>query len=163
MSSWCSFRHHDFDSPALIYHETAIILDTHSSVSQQESGSLGMGLWRSSLKIYMGERIMVFSSTSGTYSNSWSLLVEFIWNSRMALRHFLSIRSLWLYHLITGEICTAEKVNVLDVFHVPLWICVPPVSPLLCAMTSPGLPWTLDFSWVFQWNAVWRTDRWRRK
>lgn len=118
---------------------------------------------RSSLRMYTFERIMVFSSIYGTYSNSWTSLLKFMWVLGMDSRHSLMIRSSWLYHLTVGEVCTTEKIQVLDVFHLPLQIFVWPVSILLCAMTSPGLPWPLAFGWVCQWNIVWVIEKWRTK
>lgn len=57
----------------------------------------------------------------------------------MALRYSIIIRSLWLYHLTLDEMCTAEKVNMLDVFHVPLRIYVLPVSTLYHDLTWASL------------------------
>lgn len=126
----------------------SLVIDKWVSRVLRASRRWAIWFWSSGsslLRMYLFKRIMIFSSTSGTCSNSWS------WSSStcgahvsligMDSRHSLIIRSFGLYHLTVGEICTAEKVKVLDVSHLSLQICAAPdlCHDLTLASLTSGL------------------------
>lgn len=66
----------------------------------------------------MFERIMIFSSTSCTYSSRLQLRSSYKFY-RKGFKTFSNYQILMLYHLAVAGGYTTEKVTVLDVFHCP--------------------------------------------